>query len=179
MERVLITGGAGFIGRQVTKLLLSKGYRVRILDTLIEQVHQGARPADLPRDAELVIADVRDQSAVERALDGVHSVIHLAAEVGVGQSMYAVERYVSVNDLGTAVLFQSLINRNLRRVGGARALFADRRQARRPGALHADAGRHHGRERVGGEDHSVGRGGARCRCGDRCSRSERERCVCS
>lgn len=116
MESVLITGGAGFIGRKITKLLLSKGYRVRILDPLIEQVHQGARPADLPRDAELIIGDVRDQGAVDRALDGIQSVIHLAAEVGVGQSMYAVERYVSVNDLGTAVLFQSLINRNLRRV---------------------------------------------------------------
>lgn len=116
METVLITGGAGFIGRHVTQLLLERGHNVRILDPLIEQVHQGQRPEDLSREAELIIGDVRDQDALERALSGVDSVIHLAAEVGVGQSMYAVERYVSVNDLGTAVLFQALIKRNLRRV---------------------------------------------------------------
>lgn len=116
VERVLITGGAGFIGRHVTDRLLKSGHEVRILDPLIDQVHQGNKPADLSSDAELIIGDVRDQSALERALANVDSVIHLAAEVGVGQSMYAVERYVSVNDLGTAALFQSLIKRNMRRV---------------------------------------------------------------
>lgn len=116
METVLITGGAGFIGRHVTQRLLDRGHQVRILDPLIEQVHQGQRPADLPHDAELIIGDVRDQQTLERALKGADSVIHLAAEVGVGQSMYAVERYVSVNDLGTAALFQALIKRNVRRV---------------------------------------------------------------
>jgi len=116
VESVLITGGAGFIGRHVTQRLLEKGYTVRILDPLIDQVHQGQRPADLSSEAELLLGDVRDHGALERALKGVDSVIHLAAEVGVGQSMYAVERYVSVNDLGTATLFQTLINRNIRRV---------------------------------------------------------------
>ncbi len=116
METVLITGGAGFIGRHVTQRLLGRGYKVRILDPLIEQVHQGQRPADLSADAELIIGDVRDGTALERALSGCDAVIHLAAEVGVGQSMYAVERYVSVNDLGTAALFQALINRDIRRV---------------------------------------------------------------
>ena len=116
METVLITGGAGFIGRHVTQSLLEKGYTVRILDPLIEQVHHGRRPEGLSREAELIIGDVRDGAALARALDGCHSVIHLAAEVGVGQSMYAVERYVSVNDLGTAALFEALINRGIRRV---------------------------------------------------------------
>lgn len=116
METVLITGGAGFIGRHVTQRLLDRGYTVRILDPLIEQVHQGQRPADLSGEAELIVGDVRDASALERALAGCGAVIHLAAEVGVGQSMYAVERYVSVNDLGTAALFQALIKRNVRRV---------------------------------------------------------------
>ena len=117
MERVLITGGAGFIGRFVADELLARGYEVRVLDSLIEQVHGGGgRPATLAEDVDLIHADVRDGDAVARALDGIDSVIHLAAEVGVGQSMYEVERYTSVNDLGTAVLFQKLIDRPVRRV---------------------------------------------------------------
>ena len=116
MEAVLITGGAGFIGRHVTRRLLAEGHTVKILDPLIEQVHRGERPRDLPPEAELVIGDVRDPSALARALEGCGSVIHLAAEVGVGQSMYAVERYVSANDLGTAVLLQALLDRDIRRV---------------------------------------------------------------
>ena len=116
-ERVLITGGAGFIGRAVTRELLGRGHEVRILDSLIEQVHQDReRPEDLPDEAELIRADVRNGDAVARALEGVDSVVHLAAEVGVGQSMYAVERYTSVNDVGTAVLFEKLIDDPVRRV---------------------------------------------------------------
>jgi len=116
-ETVLVTGGAGFIGRKVTAELLRRGARVRILDNLIEQVHGAQeRPADLPEEAELVRGDIRDRDAVSRALQGVDSVIHLAAEVGVGQSMYAVERYTSVNELGSATLFEALIERPVRRV---------------------------------------------------------------
>jgi dTDP-L-rhamnose 4-epimerase len=116
-ETVLITGGAGFIGRFVTRELLRRGNRVRILDALIPQVHgAGGRPADLAEEAELIHADVRDGDAVAHALDGVDSVIHLAAEVGVGQSMYEVERYTSANDVGTAVLFERLIDHPVRRV---------------------------------------------------------------
>ena len=117
MERVLITGGAGFIGRSVTDELLRRGHQVRVLDSLIEQVHgEAIRPAALDEDADLVIADMRDPDAVSFALKGVDSVVHLAAEVGVGQSMYEVERYTSVNDVGTAVLFEELIDRPVRRV---------------------------------------------------------------
>ncbi len=116
-ETVLVTGGAGFIGRAVTRELLHRGNRVRILDSLIEQVHGDAgAPADLPQDAELIRGDVRNKDVVVRALTGVDSVIHLAAEVGVGQSMYAVERYTSVNDTGTAVLFEALIDHPVRRI---------------------------------------------------------------
>ena len=116
-ETVLITGGAGFIGRAVTRELLGRGHKVRVLDSLIEQVHGDAgRPADLPDDVELIVADIRNGDAVTKALKGVDSVINLAAEVGVGQSMYAVERYTSANDVGTAVLFEKLIDQPVRRV---------------------------------------------------------------
>jgi dTDP-L-rhamnose 4-epimerase len=117
METVLVTGGAGFIGRAVSHELLKRGNRVRVLDSLIEQVHGEADGSKmLDEDAELIRGDVRDKDAVTRALNGVDSVIHLAAEVGVGQSMYEVERYTSTNDVGTAVLFEALINNPVRRV---------------------------------------------------------------
>lgn len=116
-ESILVTGGAGFIGRAVTRELLDRGNTVRVLDSLIEQVH-GDRdhPEDFPQDAELIRGDIRNKDVVARALQGVDSVIHLAAEVGVGQSMYAVERYTSVNEVGSAVLFEQLIERPVRRV---------------------------------------------------------------
>jgi dTDP-L-rhamnose 4-epimerase len=115
VENILITGGAGFIGRSVCSELLGRGHRVRVIDALIDQVHGGKAPA-LDREVELVHADIRDGDAVMRALDGIDSVIHLAAEVGVGQSMYEVERYTSTNDVGTAVLFEKLIDKPVRRV---------------------------------------------------------------
>ena len=116
-ETVLITGGAGFIGRFVCAELLRRGDRVRVLDALIPQVHGVIdRPVGLPDDVEFIRADIRDGDAVARAITGVDSIVHLAAEVGVGQSMYEVERYTSVNDVGTAVLFEQLIERPVRRV---------------------------------------------------------------
>jgi dTDP-L-rhamnose 4-epimerase len=116
-ETVLVTGGAGFIGRSVCKELLSRGHKVRVLDALIEQVHgevDGSKILD--PEVELVVGDIRNGDVVTKALQGVDSVINLAAEVGVGQSMYAVERYTSVNDVGTAVLMEKLIDRPVRRV---------------------------------------------------------------
>ena len=114
--RVLITGGAGFIGRHVCKALLKTGYAVRVLDRLIDQVHGTDGRPDIPDDAELIIGDVRDAERVASALTGVEHVIHLAAEVGVGQSMYEIDRYVSANDLGTAVLLQVLSSSPVRRL---------------------------------------------------------------
>lgn len=116
-DTILITGGAGFIGRYVARACLERGHRVRVLDSLIEQVHGEATQVDhLDPEVEVVVGDVRDEAAVLRALQGVTKVVHLAAEVGVGQSMYAVDRYVSVNDHGTAVLFQHLIDNPVKRV---------------------------------------------------------------
>lgn len=107
---VLITGGAGFVGSHLADALLEAGYRVRLLDTLSEQVHGSgiARPAYLSGEAELLRGDVRDPDAVRRALRGVDAVYHLAAAVGVGQSMYQIEHYTDVNNRGTAVLLEAL-----------------------------------------------------------------------
>jgi dTDP-L-rhamnose 4-epimerase len=116
-ERVLVTGGAGFIGRVVTAELLSRGHHVRILDSLIEQVHGDRGQLEgLPPEAELIRGDIRNRDVVAHALNDIDSVIHLAAEVGVGQSMYAVERYTSVNEVGSAVLLEQLIAQPVRRV---------------------------------------------------------------
>lgn len=116
-ERILITGGAGFIGRHVAAALINAGYKVRVLDSLIEQVHPlRRRPLELDAGVEFLEGDVRDADMIRRSLRGVDKVIHLAAEVGVGQSMYAIDRYTSVNDLGTAVLLQELIDRPVSRV---------------------------------------------------------------
>jgi dTDP-L-rhamnose 4-epimerase len=111
--RILVTGGAGFIGSHLVDALLEAGHEVRVLDNLEAQVHgKGAkRPAYLSADVELQIGDVRDRDAVRRALDGVEIVSHHAAIVGVGQSMYEAERYVSVNSLGAAVVLDEIAAR--------------------------------------------------------------------
>jgi dTDP-L-rhamnose 4-epimerase len=115
MQRILVTGGCGFIGRHVIGELLEKKYRVRVIDSLIEQVHGTGRPA-VPAGAELIEGDVRDKSLAASALKDVDGVIHLAAEVGVGQSMYEIARYVGGNDLGTAVLLEAMIGKPVRRL---------------------------------------------------------------
>ena len=117
-ESVLITGGAGFIGSHLARHLLAQGHRVRALDSLEPQVHgDGAdRPDYLPDEVELVVGDVRDREAVDRALQGIDSVVHFAARVGVGQSMYELAEYSSVNTLGTAVLLEALMDRPIRKL---------------------------------------------------------------
>jgi dTDP-L-rhamnose 4-epimerase len=103
--RILVTGGAGFIGSHLVDALLERGDGVRILDNLDPQVHDGV-PDYLSPQAELLQGDVRDHDAVARALDGVSRVVHLAAAVGVGQSMYEIERYTSINAVGAAVVLE-------------------------------------------------------------------------
>jgi len=118
MKRVLITGGAGFIGSHAADVLLGAGYEVRLLDNLSPQVHGSyrRRPPYLNADAELIIGDVTDAFAVERSLRGVDILIHLAAAVGVGQSMYEIAPYVRTNELGTAVLLQVLARHPVERL---------------------------------------------------------------
>jgi len=116
-ERVLVTGGAGFIGCHVVRALLARGHEVRVLDSLIEQVHCGRIARDpILDEVEFCHGDIRDRDLVQRATKRIDKVVHLAAEVGVGQSMYAIDRYVSVNDHGSAILFQALIERPVARV---------------------------------------------------------------
>jgi dTDP-L-rhamnose 4-epimerase len=117
-SRVLITGGAGFIGSHLADELLARGHSVRVLDSLIEQVHGPGRkrPSYLAPDVELVEGDIRDPAAVNRALRGVDAVYHLAARVGVGQSMYELGQYTAVNNFGTAVLLESLIAQPVQRL---------------------------------------------------------------
>lgn len=117
-KTILITGGAGFIGSHVADELLEHGYNVRVLDAMVSQVHgEGAkRPDYLAPDAELLTADVRDTEVVREALVGVDAVLHLAALVGVGQSMYELARYTSVNNYGTAVLLEALIEQPVERL---------------------------------------------------------------
>jgi dTDP-L-rhamnose 4-epimerase len=116
--RILITGGAGFIGAHLADELLEHGHRVRVLDSLSSQVHgrEVKRPKYLNPDAELLIEDIRNPAAVRRALKDVDAVYHLAAVVGVGQSMYEFIRYTEVNNLGTAVLMEALLERPVERL---------------------------------------------------------------
>ena len=119
-KRVLITGGAGFVGSHLADELLAHGYSVRALDSLAPQVHgedsEAGRPDYLDADVELIHGDIRDAQAVRRALEGVDAVYHLAALVGVGQSMYEIERYTDVNNRGTAVLLEAIVERPVERL---------------------------------------------------------------
>src|SRR5438105_7401154 len=117
-KRILITGGAGFIGSHLADELLEAGYAVRVLDCLASQVHgkEQARPPYLDSEVELISGEVRDKAGVRDALKGVDAVFHLAAMVGVGQSMYEVAEYTSVNNDGTAVLLEALIERPVERL---------------------------------------------------------------
>ena len=114
--RVLITGGAGFIGSHIALKLIEKGYEVTVLDNLLEQIH-GDDPdktsplyCSIKDKVRFIKADVCDKEALEQGLQDVDYVIHLAAETGTGQSMYEIKRYIDVNIGGTALLLDILTN---------------------------------------------------------------------
>ena len=109
-KRILITGGAGFVGSHLADRLLAQGHRVRVLDDLTRQVHAGGRPEYLSPEVELLVGDIRNPQAVRDALANIDVVFHFAATVGVGQSMYEISRYMSVNTQGTAELLQAMLD---------------------------------------------------------------------
>ena len=108
--KILVTGGAGFIGSHLVDALVRDGHRVRALDSFDPQVHGAGRPDYLNAGAEYFEGDVRDRGALRKALRDIEVVFHEAAAVGVGQSMYEIEKYVSANTLGTAVLLDVIVN---------------------------------------------------------------------
>lgn len=114
VEKVLVTGGAGFIGSHLVDELVKRGYGVRALDIFDEQVHQGKKPDYLNKKCEYIKGDVRNPKDLKKAMDGINVVFHLAAQVGVGQSMYQIGKYVSHNTLGTAILMEYIISNRAR-----------------------------------------------------------------
>jgi dTDP-L-rhamnose 4-epimerase len=115
---VLITGGAGFIGSHLANTLVEAGCRVRVLDSMAQQVHgtNAQPPSHLNTAVEVRVGDVRDREAVDQALAGITHVYHFAAAVGVGQSMYQIDHYTDVNNRGTAVLLEALAARPVQRL---------------------------------------------------------------
>jgi dTDP-L-rhamnose 4-epimerase len=111
MSSILVTGGAGFIGSHLVDELVKQGHRVRILDSLVDQVHHGKKPDYINPEAEFIQGDMCDADLVGKALEGIDVVYHEASEVGVGQSMYEIVRYVKANDLGTAVLLEEMLKK--------------------------------------------------------------------
>ena len=110
-KSILITGGAGFIGSHVANELIAKGYHVKVLDNLSDQVHGDIEspPGYLNKEVEFIKGDVRDRRILKSSLQNTDAVYHFAAMVGVGQSMYQVHDYMEVNDMGTTILLEELM----------------------------------------------------------------------
>jgi dTDP-L-rhamnose 4-epimerase len=109
-RRVLVTGGAGFVGSHLVDALLREGHEVRVFDSLSPQVHPNGRPEYLAKNIEFLQGDMRDLDAVRNALKDVDVVYHKAAAVGVGQSMYEISNYMGANTQGTANLLQAMLD---------------------------------------------------------------------
>lgn len=110
--KILVTGGAGFIGSFLVDELIKKGHEVRIYDNIEPQVHPGGEVPDyLNPEAEFIRKDVLDIESLAKAVEGVEVIHHEAAMVGVGQSMYQIKRYMEVNTIGTANLLDIIVNR--------------------------------------------------------------------
>jgi len=110
MKKVLIIGGCGFVGSHTADALLQAGHRVTVYDNLSKQVHPTGFPSYLSRDVEFVEGDVRDLGSLSKVVAGEDVIYHLAAAVGVGQSMYEISNYCSCNIQGTANLLQAILD---------------------------------------------------------------------
>jgi dTDP-L-rhamnose 4-epimerase len=141
--KVLITGGAGFIGSHLADELLRDGHHVRVLDSFEEQVHGSGESPELSSEVEIVRGDVRDARVTTKAIDGVDAVFHFAARVGVGQSMYEMAAYTGANSLGTAVLLECLLDRPVERlvVASSMSVYGEGLYRDSSGALHDDVER--------------------------------------
>lgn len=109
-KRVLVTGGAGFVGSHVVDALLKQGHAIRIYDNLTPQVHPDGMPEYLSRDVEFIRGDMRNRDFLRSAISGIDVIFHLAAAVGVGQSMYEISHYMGANTQGTANLLQVILD---------------------------------------------------------------------
>jgi len=137
-KEILITGGAGFIGSHLADELIAHGYRVRILDAMLPQVHGDAeRPHYLHPKVNLMRGEITDARVVAAACRGVDAVYHFAARVGVGQSMYEIDQYTDTNDRGTAVLLEALINQPVERlvVASSMSVYGEGMYQRQDGTL--------------------------------------------
>jgi dTDP-L-rhamnose 4-epimerase len=134
MQNILITGGAGFIGSNLARKLVSKGYAVRVLDNLSKQIH-GDNPEksilyqSIKEKADFIHGDVRDKNVWAKALKNIDAVVHLAAETGTGQSMYEIQKYTEVNINGTAGLLDCITNQKHRVkkiiIASSRAIYGE------------------------------------------------------
>ena len=109
-KRILITGGAGFVGSHLADALLRAGHEVRVFDNLSPQVHSDGIPSYLSKDIEFMHGDMREMDAVKAAIAGIEVIFHKAAAVGVGQSMYEICNYMGANTQGTATLLQAMLD---------------------------------------------------------------------
>lgn len=113
MKKILVTGGAGFIGSFLVDKLIDLGHQVTIFDNLEDQVHNGKKPKYLNKKAKFIQGDVRDYKSFEKALKNQEIIFHLAARVGVGQSNYEIASYTEVNIDGMANLLDIVVNKKL------------------------------------------------------------------
>jgi dTDP-L-rhamnose 4-epimerase len=108
--KVLVSGGAGFIGSHLVDKLVERGYEVKVLDNLEEQVHRGKTPNYLNKDAEYIWGDIRDEELLKKVIKDVEVIFHFASAVGVGQSQYEVKKFIDINATGTASIWDAIIN---------------------------------------------------------------------